>query len=371
VNTARQKLVAARTALVLDQPFFGALALQLSLREDPGGCETAWVNGQSLGYDPKFIDGLTHAETVALVAHEVMHCAAGHPWRRDAREPERWNEAADYAINQILADSGFSLPKDALLDPGYAGKSAEWIYDRLPAPPPKGQGGETGESHGAPGPLGEVRDAPSESETTEADWQQAVQQAAAAAKARGALPGQLDRFAKESKEARVDWRSILRRFIQETASADYSWTRPNRRYVSHGLYLPALYSEEMGPIAVAIDTSGSIDQVLLEQFRAEVQAVVDEMRPRRTHVLFCDATLQRHDVFERDDVIEFNPAGGGGTDFRPVFEELRALEEAPACVVYLTDLDGTFPEVAPEVQVLWASTGSDSAPFGEVVAVNS
>src|SRR5690242_20345889 len=114
----------ARSTLLLDQPFFGVLALGLELTED-ATCKTAWTNGQSLGFSPAFVDTLTDDELKGLIAHEVMHCACGHPWRRDARDHTRWNEAADYAINAVLRDAGFALPSGALLDASYDGKWAE------------------------------------------------------------------------------------------------------------------------------------------------------------------------------------------------------------------------------------------------------
>jgi predicted metal-dependent peptidase len=372
--TARKKVTMARTSLVLDQPFFGALALRLAMKEDPT-CKTAWVDGRTLGYNPEFVEDLTHAELVGLIAHEVMHCAAGHPWRRDAREHRRWNHACDRTINPMLRDSGFALPEGALyeIDPSHHGKSSEWVYDRLP-PDPDGDGSGAGDDGGAGDPLGEVRDAPAEADAegnSEADWQQAVQQAAQAAKARGSLSGDLERAAKAVAEARVDWRSVLRRFVQQVARADYSWTRPNPRYLARGLYLPALRSEEMGPVVVAIDTSGSIDAVLLDQFGGELRAIAEDLRPERVHVIYCDSAVRRIDTFERGEPIELHPAGGGGTAFSPVFEAVDDLEDVPSCVVYLTDLDGTFPESAPPMPVLWASTSGpdDEVPFGEVVPV--
>lgn len=363
-SPTRKKLVSARTALVLDQPFFGALALRLALREDPG-CKTAWVDGRTLAYNPVWLEGLNHEEVVGLVAHEVMHCAAGHPWRRDARDPRKWNVACDLAINQILADAGFRLPPGGLLDSALAsGKSAEWIYDRLP------------EDLDGEGP-GEVRDAPDPGQSpgdgdqevpTEADWQVAVQQAAQAAKMRGKLPAGMERFAAARARSGPDPRSVLARFVQEAARADYSWARPNRRYLAAGLYLPSLWSEELGPIVIAVDTSGSVDDVLLAKFTAWVRAVVEDMRPRRTHVMYADAAVARQQVFERDEPLEIHPAGGGGTDFRPVFQAAAELDEPAICLIYLTDLDGAFPAQAPEYPVLWLTPDPDRrAPFGETV----
>jgi predicted metal-dependent peptidase len=448
-NVKKQALrvQAARTALVLDQPFFGVLALRLHVKPDPT-CKTLWVDGVTLGWSPEYVADLSAAELKGAIAHEVMHCALGHPWRRGARNFQEWNEACDYATNPILEQSGFTLPKGVLLDPSFEGKGAEWIYDRLGKgdeggdEPSGDSGGDSGEAGGAgsgeagdnddsdgddsgesggdsedgdgsddaggdsedsdgdgsdesgnsdgdgpdesqgeesyDSPQGEVRDAPagsSEEGGTEADWKAAVQQAANAAAAQGRLPGHLERFAKEQAESKVDWRSALRRFVQEAASADYSWRRPSARYVARGLYMPALHSEALGPIVVAIDTSMSIDDVTLSKFAAEVRAVVDEADPEGIHVMYCDSKLHRTDWFDRNDLAAFeslDPVGGGGTSFVPVFDALDDLEQQPCAVIYLTDLAGRFPEVEPEIPTLWASTVRyGHAPFGEVLPIDA
>lgn len=368
---ARKRLIQARATLVLEQPFFGVLALRLAVVEDPS-CDTAWTDGVRIGYNPKFVDTLTQPELVGLVAHEVMHVANGHVWRRDGREPVRWNYAADYAINTIIRDAKLTLPQGALLDQRFNGKSAEWIFARLPEMPPKGGKG-AGQGAARPGAGGhDVRDAPSDAAehgSTEADWQQAVQQAALAAKAVGKLPASLDRFAQQAAQPRVDWRSVLHRFVQQIAQDDYAWTRPNKRYVASGLYLPALRSETLGPIAIAIDTSGSIDQVTLDQFAAEVNAVISETRPVRTHVFYADAKVHRVDTFESGESIILSPVGGGGTAFAPALDAAEELDEPPVALIYLTDLYGSHRDEAPDFPVLWASTGAKEAPYGEVISL--
>ena len=374
ITDASRRIQQARTALVLEQPFFGVLALRLRMVEDPS-CETAYTDGVRIGYSPDFVGTLTQQELVGLLVHEVLHVANGHVWRRDGRDGHRWNVACDYAINDIIQKSGFTLPQGGLLDAQYAGKSAEWVYARLPEQPP--QGGKDGKEKGGPARPGagadDVRDAPTdaaEQGATEADWQQAVQQAANAAKAVGKLPSALDRFAKAAAQSRVDWRSILHRFVQQIAADDYSWTRPNRRYLPQGLYLPSLRSETLGPIAIAIDTSGSVDQTTINAFAAEVNAVVSETRPTRVYVLYADAKVHRIDTFEAGEAIELKPVGGGGTDFRDVFVKIEEFDEPVACVVYLTDGYGQFPESA-EVPALWALTSNVQPPFGESVSLEN
>ena len=403
---ALKRVSAARTAMLLEDAlsFFGTLSLRLKLKPDDSAA-TAWTDGASIGFNPQFIDGLTQPEVLGTVAHEVLHCSNAHPWRRDGRDPRRWNEACDYAINGVLLAAGFTLPEGCLHNPEWDGKAAEWVYDRLTPPPPEdsegepedgdgsedgsedsdgsesgsepedgtedgdGSGDADGDADADPVP-GEVRDAPEdEGEPTEAEWKQATREAATIAA--GSMEGDLERHVERATETRVDWRSVLRRFISETATADYTWTRPNSRYVAAGMFLPSLHSEAMPPIVIAIDTSGSIDKVALAQFAAELDAVVSEAQPNRVHVISCDTAVRSCDTFEQGEPLDMTPKGGGGTDFRPVFDAVEDLDEPPCCVIYLTDLYGPFPEVEPEVPVLWACTSREVAPFGETVRLES
>lgn len=367
-----KRIQAARTTLLLDQPFFGVLALQLALREDPS-CETAWTNGSAIGFSPAFVDTLSQDELIAVLAHEVLHCACGHPWRRDTRDVKRWNVATDYAINGLLTESGFKLPASGLINPAFSGKSSEWIYDRLPESGNDPNGNDPDDSNDPSG-MGEVRDASTgeaaDGGQTEADWQQLTKQAEKIAAAQGKLPGSMQRTIDQLNVSRVDWRSLLRRFVQEQVRADYSWTRPNTRYLCSGLFLPALHSIACGRIVLAIDTSGSIDTVLLAQFATEMQAIADEVQPSSVDVLYCDTHVHKIDTFERNEPLTIAVVGGGGTAFAPVFEAV-AEGDAPAVLIYLTDLDGSFPDVAPDYPVIWAAYGhSSDVPFGELVRCN-
>ena len=78
--------------------------------------------------------GCSDPELIGLLAHEVMHPAMQHHTRRGDRDPALWNDAADYAINPILTEAGFTLPGDMLNDPEYRGMTAEQIYDALNQP---------------------------------------------------------------------------------------------------------------------------------------------------------------------------------------------------------------------------------------------
>jgi hypothetical protein len=110
-----------------------------------------------------------------------------------------------------------------------------------------------------PGGIGQVLDAP-EPENGEGDtvakqardWRIAVEQVRNVAKLAGTLPSGVTRSLEAAESAGVDWRELLRRSWSETIPADYSWTRPNRRHVWNGLYLPGVVCEGVGEICIAI-----------------------------------------------------------------------------------------------------------------------
>ena len=192
-----------------------------------------------------------------------------------------------------------------------------------------------------------------------------------AAKAAGRLPGSLARLAESLKEPQLDWRSILRRFIEETVVSDYAWQRPNRRLATLGLYVPTAQKEGMGELVIGTDTSGSIGKKELDAFASEYRMIHEELKPSAMHVVYFDAAVQHVDTFGPGDEFALNPKGGGGTDFRPVFEWVAQQETQPKCLIMLTDLYGQHVDTAPDYPVLWVSTSPDmKAPFGETLRLN-
>jgi predicted metal-dependent peptidase len=406
------------------QPFFGTLCLRLKLI--PGDLPTMATDGSRIVYNPAFVDQLKPAELEGTLAHEVMHCALGHQCRRGTRDLGLWNEAADLAINPILNANGFTLPAGALIDPAFANLSAEEIYARLlrekteggsgsnqgqqqmspsggtantpqrslgqgPSNPQSGTSGQpasgqqkytngegTAPIPARPSGFGEVVDAtdehgqaasPAEKLRQEHEWSIAAEQALRSAKACGHDPAGVERRLTESRQSQQDWRAILRDFVAATTPSDYRWTPPNRRYIASGLYLPSVERRGLGEIVIAVDTSGSIGKLELEQFAGEISAISEEAQPEAIHVVYCDAAVQSTQEFIASEPVRLEPKGGGGTDFRPVFEWVANNDIAPVCLIYLTDLCcHSFPET-PEYPVLWVTDSRRTAPFGETVRI--
>lgn len=407
IEEAAGALSKARLDLVLDHPFFGSLALRLKPVVD-WDCDTAWTDGIRLGINPATFLLLTPAQRTGLVAHEVMHCANGHPWRRDSRDEEGWGRACDRAINKLIIDAGMELWGDcempSILEEG---QSAEVIYAAMRRDP-QGEGQGDGESESNPfadpGAMrtpesgdgdgkskdksqGQSQDgegdgtgeeskessamSAAEKEELENNWKIATIQAAMMAKSRGELPGGIESLIDLVKKPPLDWRAELRRFMQQQAKNDYSWTKPNTRYLARGLYLPALKSEEMGPVVVAVDTSGSISEEELQKFMDETASVIEEANPEFTLVIQADARVNDVKRFERGEF--FTPPavkGRGGTNFCPVFEHVEKEGVTPACLIYLTDLEGPWPVAPPEFPVLWVCTTDKEATWGETIRLD-
>jgi predicted metal-dependent peptidase len=396
----------ARTTLLLDHPFFGTLLFRLGAQAR-SSIATMATDGVSLYFNPQFVETLSAAEIAGTLAHEVMHPALQHHTRRGGRNPRRWNMACDYAINPMLLDAGLTLPKDVLLDNRFRGMSAERIYNLLEEEEQNQSSSSNAESENqgdaadsggdsntpescnkdnddtpavpqTPGGIGQVLDAP-ELENGEGDtvaeqardWQIAVEQAETVAKLAGKLPAGVTRSLEAAASAGVDWRELLRRAWSETIPADYSWTRPNRRHVWNGLYLPGVVCEGVGEICIAVDCSGSINVRQLGLFEAEVRSILAGQQPRLVHVLYFDTEVQKVETYQAGQPVKLAPIGGGGTDFRPCFRWLEERGITPQTLVFLTDLWGTFPSDVPPYPVLWASTGKREVPFGQVIPMEA
>ena len=167
----------------------------------------------------------------------------------------------------------------------------------------------------------------------------------------------------QARKPKVDWREVLRAFMQQSVYApDYRFSQPNRRYLGLGLYLPVLAGENVRAVVIAVDTSGSVSQALLEQFHGEIKCVLDEVRPERTVVVYADYVVQAVAEVLPDDAFVFEAKGRGGTSFIPVFEHVAKEGIDPDCLVYLTDLEGEAPALPPEYPVLWVTPPTRLVP---------
>ncbi len=396
----------ARTVLVLDHPFVGSIALGV-----PSGFDrsipTACTDGKAMLFNPDFCSALSDEELLFLIAHECMHPMLEHNFRRGDRDPRTWNQAGDYVINKLLVDEGIGrMPAVGLLSEEIyreGGGTTEGIYELLERksntglPPGSGSSGigqsidedeadrGTGVEEGANSgtgvtvggatfahgdPLDECRDfpgSPAEKAEHAATWKILLAQASEVAKSCGKYSAANERLVMEILHPKVDWRDVLTRFMVKCRTDLRSWSRPNRRYLSQGLYLPSIAGETLGELVLAIDCSGSIGENELSQFAAEISNIKEDHDPECIHLVYFDAKVVHYDKCGREDELDIRPHGGGGTAFSPVFRFIESEGIDPVVCVFLTDLCCSDFGDAPNYPVLWVSTYDRDAPFGEVI----
>ena len=364
------RLAKAKTALILEHPFVGSIALGMPFiltAEVP----TASTNGKYVKFNPEFIGTLNDDELKFLVAHECFHPMLEHCFRRQGRQPRRWNQAGDYVINKLLTDEKIGrMPRQGLLsdDIYNAGNgTTDGIYNILPEDDEQGNGG-----NGSGDPLDDCEDSPgdnAEQAQQQAEWKVKVAQAAQAAKMMGKLSAGMKRFVDEVLQPKVDWRDVMQRFLVKCKDDTRTFARFNRRFLPQGLYLPTMTGEALGEVCFAVDCSGSISQRVINQFAAEITKVKDDLFPTRIHVLYFDSEVSHVESYEHDDTLDIKPHGGGGTDFAPVFARIVKEGIEPVAIVFLTDLCCNSFGIQPDVPVLWVTTEPGKAPFGEVVVM--
>ena len=416
------------TALIREQPFFGSLVLRLPLVPDPSR-KTLASEGQTVRYNSDWVR-TTGADLIhTALARVVLACALKHHTRRGERQPERWQHASQLVTHGLLRDAGFTLPPDAEV---WDGLSVEQAYERLPDPDGQGDGNQDAPGAGSdaasdgpgtpptgggdrqnpstpgtpepsidPAGTGEIMDAAAQSESvsdpdttdgadpggnasapsplSESDiaaeeqaWDEAIHQAANVARSQGNLPGAVEQTLANAHRSRLDWRSLLRRYMLDSAEDDYTWSFPNRRFIDSGLYLPSVRSEGMDAIALIIDSSGSVHIPALQRTWSEIRAIAAELRPERIFVLQVDTALRRVDEYGPDDLPDrLTLKGRGGTDFRPGIEWLQEQGVRLACCLYFTDMEcNRYPDREPDFPLIWINSGPPPSdryrePWGE------
>jgi predicted metal-dependent peptidase len=404
------KLAAARTRLIMERPFLGALVMHLPLKVGDAGIKTTGTDAKAFYFNPSFVDNLSLAQTQFILAHEALHCAMGHPHRRNHRVKRRWDVACDHAVNLILIEEGLKPPLHGILaDQNFMTLSAEEIYPLIPEDTPEesfdqhlfdsdneqgaspdenqrqddpeagnsgGQGkegqSEAEEQQGSGSQASQKPNemSPSEREELAEQWKNRLAAAAQAARQAGKLSQSMMRWVDGLLAPSLPWRALLARFFAVNQRDDYSWRRPSRR--EGAAILPRLSSEGLEVIA-AIDTSGSISDEELREFVSELDALKGQVRAKVT-LLACDNRIadaapweyEAWDAMQLPNDIE----GGGGTDFRPVFDWVETENRSPNLLVYFTDAEGDFPKVPPNYPVVWLVKGKGIVPWGERVQLN-
>lgn len=437
----QDRLVLARTSLMLTFPFFGVLASRLRPVANNTWCRTMAVDGKHLFYNVEFVmgiqdptkkadyeaaireahpdvtdeqmkemtEGLTDENLIAVICHEILHCAYDHFLRRGMRDPQRYNRAADYAINQILVrDKIGKIQNGWLFDKKYDGMTAEEIYLLLEEEEGKGDGDDDdGQGNGggqgmgkSRGTLGDIQngkgkgttidqhDVPQEGQdgSTEAerreymdDFKTAMMNAARA----GGTPAEIARMINSFKEPKIDWRSKLQRTLRSWLKSDATYQSPSRRSWSQGFgsrgsfigspIFPGMKPDEDIDIAIALDASGSISEEMLRDFISEVIGITKQFKQFKIRIMTFDTqvyTVRDYKTGEEKKILEYPVYGGGGTDFEAVWVHMKHDDYKPKQLIMFTDGEPWQswgdPNYCKTLFVIH-SNPNKIAPFGETV----
>ena len=364
----KKQITKARIAMQIHHPFFGYLAASLEPTEVKDlNPPTMATNGKSLFYHPDFVMEQSLGELAGTIAHEIGHVILNHLWRRQSREPKRWNIAADYADNHLVLQDGFILPKGVLIDAQYDDMSVEQIYNELPVQVVDasmtldshdewGKGGNgNGDGKDAQGNL---------PEDIQQQWQERVAQAVTQARMRGSVPAHIQTLVDELLQPKLDWKSVLQDMVSSCAKSDFCLMPPNKKHLHRGIYLPGMTGTEIR-IAVAIDSSGSISDDDAQMFLSEVQGICEAYDDYTIWLFIADSRIHYRAELHLGDPLPKMVPGRGGTDFREPLKEAEALPITS--LVYFTDMDGTFPDREPFFPVIWIATTRLDAPWGQVI----
>lgn len=369
---ANTLLTKAKSQLTNTHPYFGMLASRLKHEEDENINYYA-SNGIRFRYNPTFIESCSKDELMFILTNCVMHHILAHQQRKLARKGFLWQLATDFAINNMLKKSGFKIPKGANFNNEFKNMYSEEIYTILKEQIElqgtnafdDADSNESLTSNTKESIFKNMNKIKHElDEKDEENWDYAATLAKEVAQKKSLMPSGFERFAKKMKGNNIDWKFELYNAINRHMRNNYAFMPPNKKHIYRGFALPSLTSDTLSLI-VAIDTSGSIREELLGLFIEEFKNIMQNFPAVSIELIIADAKVQGHYSFRGGDKLDFALKGGGGTDYRPVFEFIDANLPMSSMLLYFTDGEGIYPKIPPSYEVLWAlSSNKNKIPFG-------
>lgn len=342
---------------------------------------TAATNGLKMWINPDFFMSLTEGGRLTLLAHETGHVVFQHMSRMTSKDLKKFNIAGDHVINLDLLNSKYEAIPGWYADPIYAGLSTEEVYRLLPDdaedggdlnlldlvdPTVPGEDKSDGNGGIVPGDL------PMAPKKLKEHLDDILVKAVTASKMKGdtleSVPGAVQVYLRKLLKPKLPLAALLRPFFREVAKTDYSWKRPNKRYMP--MYLPALQGDSLSHIVFAYDMSCSVSDTDTLRYASEMAGVLRHMKPSKMTLLQFDTEIISVDIIKTVRELEkMELKGRGGTDIGPVMA--WAKKHKPQAIVIFTDGEFWTQWENPDVPVLWLIHGSNkeqfTCPFGRTV----
>lgn len=356
-NKAREMLITARVGLLLKAPFFGNIATRMDLINADDWCPTAATDGRRFYYNSAFVNSLPLRQLEFLVGHEVLHAVYDHCGRRIDRDPKIWNIAADYCVNSDLLEQKVGeriTVVPILFAHKYVGWACEGVYDDLIENSSEeqlsellqqvldehldgddGMGSETDSKDGKGRPT--MSDA--ERRQIRDDIKEAVLNAAETVDA-GDLPSGVKRLIQNMTKPVIRWQDLIEQQIQSVIRNDFSFSRISRKGWHNDAIMPGMIPGEQIDVCIAFDMSGSIGVEDASAFLSEVQGIMEQYTEYNIRIWSFDTAVYNDQMFTSDnmrDITEYEPQGGGGTDFMCNWEYMKEQGIEPKKFIMFTD----------------------------------
>lgn len=361
-ETAEERIMKTKIKITCLNPFFAYLSLYLTTEEDkleivPKNCGMSISPTGHLLYRKEFIDEITDPQLLGVLLHEILHVSLFHLIRCGRRNPLMWNISIDLIANTILLKNGYELPKG--IKPNSKNqfiifnkvikdidkKAAEDIYLELPEIPeeksniyrPFDEHGisQKNKKNGKMQPLTE-----SELQELETEWINRTQIAMIMAQQRGKLPLGLERYINKLKNFEINYKVILRRFIQQSIPMDYNWMKPSKKSIACGCYLPNTLKDKID-VVIGVDTSSSIEKKELTKFLSEVIGIAKSFREAiNMRIMFHDTKVQADYMVKNGNIpkiMAIKPKGGGGTSHKDLLNKITKEVRNCKCLISYTD----------------------------------
>ena len=446
-------IAALKRKMLVKYPFFGSVVASVGYKENKD-IPTAGTDGETIYYNPEYLESLSVEEQTFVFAHEVCHIAFNHILRSEDKDPELWNIATDGVINQFLKRDGLKMAKGGVDIAEAINYDAEQLYEKLLQEKQQSQdqqqnqenqqqngGGGQGsdeqqqsqsqQQSSSGGGSSQEQDKQSQEQSsggsgedsqeedkqqdvghdTHSMWEQAVKKHKEEQEKSGKKESLLDKLlGKDKKEKEktelekkqeelegmgekdafkknledkkkqleelkeaiskqasqagtttngdvrnvsdigtakpiVDWRYVLR----EAIKYDVDWSYKNAT-LEDGVVVANLEEQPMPETEIVLDTSGSINEVLLKNFLRECKNILQHTKLKVG--CFDTKFYGFHEIRTEEDIENMRFEGGGGTNFNVA---VNAFSRRVENKIIFTDGKASMPDMP--LDAIWMVFG--------------
>lgn len=366
----KESLESALFSFITRHPFYGTLLQQINI-EYSEKVPTAGLlyEKKTLQFkmylNPHFFCSMELPQRVAILAHEVLHFTHQHIFRwevkkQEGQEFQKWNIAADMAINQYIQD----LPPNTIKVENFKYKDAKGVVQPFPK-------FKTMEEY-----YQLLEDNPEENKEEmekykpidEHDWEELsdedkermLREAEKVIKrtiektsnTHSLVPDSVKDLLQDIEEKlnKLNYKEILKRAIKKTISVtdrDHTWKRPSRRY---GMYAKGTENGKLPNLHIYIDTSGSISYTELKVFLG----VMDEflrVGNKNCQLGLWHTNLYYKQKYKLHSNLQENDLESGGTDPTSCLKDI--VKHRPDLSIILTDGHYDSSDINPTTEVIW------------------